>query len=273
MTASVVQLGGYQISFSDSGRGEPLLFLPGMGSDVSMWASQVEAFSGEFRCICVDHRGIGKSTVPADEAYTMAALADDAVRVLDHLKIEVAHIIGASMGGVVAQHVALRHPGRVSALSLHSTWCKTTPLLRLKLQQQFNLLDHVDMGTLQLSLAPWIWSEFTLVHRQSVIEEFRSRRHPETPTVPPEVYRNQIAACLNLDITDRLCTINVPTLITSGGDDILIPSALSRVMAASIPSALYCGFPAAGHATMVECAEAFNLIQKAFVQRSWGMTT
>src|SRR5205085_7194790 len=99
---------------------DPLLLIMGWGGDHTAWAFQIPAFSAEFRVIAFDNRGAGQSDAP-DVPYTIGAMADDAIALLDRLRVARAHVCGASMGGMIAQEIALRRPDRVLSLGLHCT--------------------------------------------------------------------------------------------------------------------------------------------------------
>lgn len=260
-------LDSHTLEYVSAGTGEPVLLLSGLGSDAWMWDAQVKDLSRVYRCISVNHRGVGASTCPPDEKYTLEALADDAAALLNSLAVERAHIVGASMGGVIAQIFAMRHPGRILTLSLHSTWAKTPALLRLHLQQQIALLEHMNVTDVQMSIADRIWSEHTLNHRMKVIEEFRAQREANASVVPNEVYAWQATECLDLDLLGPEYKISVPVLITHGADDLLIGPELSDEIALAIPQAEAVVFPRSGHAPSLEWTELFNSVQISFLNR------
>lgn len=264
MTSEVL-IDGRRLTYLESGDGPPVLFLPGLGNDAGIWEPQMEELKKSFRCLSVNHRGIGGSDCGPD-GFTLADLAEDAVRLLDALEIAAAHVVGASMGGVVAQLIALRHPEHVQTLSLHSTWSYTGARLALSFSMQKMLLDHVDVATLTYSLAPMIWSDHTLVHRREVIEQFRERR-AGAETAAAEVYRRQIDALLDFDVRSELSRIDAPILVTHGEEDILVPSSCADEIIRACPTASILRFPMAGHATFLEYTESFNQVQSAFLAR------
>jgi len=112
-----VWVNGIDSNYVEAGSGDPLLMIMGFGGDHLAWAFQVPVFSAKYRVITFDNRGAGQSSVP-DVAYSTRMMADDAVGLLDVLGVERAHVRGASMGGLIAQEVALNHPRRVRSLQL-----------------------------------------------------------------------------------------------------------------------------------------------------------
>jgi pimeloyl-ACP methyl ester carboxylesterase len=115
-------VGDIQLYYEEHGRGEPLLLIMGLGASTLSWADQIPAFAREFRVIAFDNRGAGRSDKPAVH-YSIAQFADDTAGLMDALAIDSAHVYGQSMGGFIAQELALRHPQRVTTLVLGSTSC------------------------------------------------------------------------------------------------------------------------------------------------------
>src|SRR5438477_6098385 len=113
---------GIRLHYDVVGEGDGVLLLGGLGATGGSWALQVKALSPRFRVVTLDNRGAGESDLPPDPAYAPAQMADDAAALLAQLKIERAHVIGASMGGAVALELALRHPRVVRSLVLASAW-------------------------------------------------------------------------------------------------------------------------------------------------------
>src|SRR5919204_2765547 len=118
-----VLVNGINLHYIEAGRGDPLLLIMGFGGDHLAWAFQTPVFAQSHRVIAFDNRGVGQSDVP-DVPYTTRMMADDAAGLLDALGIERAHVIGVSIGGMIAQELALNHPRRVRSLQLHCTYAR-----------------------------------------------------------------------------------------------------------------------------------------------------
>ena len=115
-----VRVGDINIYYEDHGKGEPLLLIEGWGTDLTCWQLQIPEFSTKYRVIAFDNRGTGRTDAP-DQPYSFRLMADDAVGLLDALGIGKAHILGVSMGGCIAQEIAIEHPERTRSLILAAT--------------------------------------------------------------------------------------------------------------------------------------------------------
>ena len=244
----------------------PLVLLMGWGGDHTAWAFQLSAFSAEYRVIALDNRGAGQSDAP-DSPYTIAMLADDALGLLDRLEIDRAHICGVSMGGMIAQEIALKQPARVLTLGLHCTLAfpdaygafLVTDLLRVKARG--------DREEFVRTTVPWLLSRKTLAAHSDFVQLFieRALEYP-FPTGITGLTR-QAEAIGGHDTRHRLASIRVPTLITVGADDILVPPSFSREIHAAIPGSELVVIPDAGHLHFMEQFERFNDVCLAFVAK------
>src|SRR2546425_3248297 len=115
-----VRVNGIQIFYEEAGRGEPLILIMGFGADHLAWAFQVRALAARYRVVTFDNRGAGQSDAP-EPPYTIHTMADDTAGLMDALGLESAHVVGASMGGMIAQELALAHPARVRSVHLACT--------------------------------------------------------------------------------------------------------------------------------------------------------
>jgi 3-oxoadipate enol-lactonase len=271
---AMIALGEDQFYYETHGEGQPALFISGLGGDHDDWHWQLPAHAAALRCIVFDNRMVGKSGAgwsrETHAPYTLELLASDAARLLDALGIERAHVIGASMGGAIALHFALTYPRKVISLSLHSTIARTSALFRLKLATQVELLKKLEVRELLLSLAPWIWSEETLVHRRAVIESFRALRTARGLGLTREAYLLQAAALMEFDVLARLKELAVPVLVTAGSEDALIPPGESRLIHDAVIGSEFHVFPGCGHASLMENADQFNDVSLGFLGRNGG---
>jgi pimeloyl-ACP methyl ester carboxylesterase len=128
MATATAKINGIGIRYDMSGAGPPVLFLNGHGVCAAHWEHQRRALEPRYRVITFDDRGATSGGVPAEPVYPVPQMADDAVALLDHLGIERAHLVGPSIGSLIAQEIALRHAERVRSLTLVSAWPHAGPL-------------------------------------------------------------------------------------------------------------------------------------------------
>lgn len=243
-----------------------LVLLMGWGGDHTAWAFQVPAFSAEFRVVAPDNRGAGQSDAP-DEPYTVAGMAEDTLALLDRLGIGRAHICGASMGGMIAQEMALRHPERLLTLQLHCTLACPDAYGALVLESLLRIKGRGDREEFARATLPWILSRKTVAEQPDFVRLLieRAVSHPY-PTGLVGLTR-QAGAVGSHDTLDRLAAIRVPTLITVGAEDILVPPAFSRELHARIPGSELVLFPEAGHLHFMEEFQAFNEVCLTFLRK------
>ena len=150
-----IKIGDAGIHYQVHGRGEPILLIPGLASDLSTWKKAVPHLEKHHKVIAFDNRGSGLTDAPK-LAFTMATLRDDAVGLLDALEIEKAHVIGWSMGGNVAQEIALRRPERLGALVLMSTFMKEPDRSRVALDAMIrSVLEGASLATFMTMMQTW----------------------------------------------------------------------------------------------------------------------
>lgn len=227
------------------GRGEPLLLIQGMSCHGGMWGDAfVEPLAREYEVISYDHRGVGASS-RADEPFTVADLADDAAALLEVLGRDSAHVLGISMGGMVAQELALRAPDRVRSLVLGCTTAGGPDAFAAPGPRR--LLKAIGTGDAELatSVSFEVNASAEFAARPGEYDRFRaavmSRR------VPAPVILMQSAAAVAQDARAQLAQIDVPTVVVHGDADEMIFSSEGEKLAAGIPGAEFAHWPGVGH--------------------------
>ncbi|HZW36394.1 MAG: alpha/beta fold hydrolase [Deltaproteobacteria bacterium] len=248
---------GFRMAYEVRGTGFPLLLVNGLGSDRREWLAQVPAFAPHFRVILFDNRGSGESDTPPGP-YATGEMADDAVALLSFLGVERAHVLGVSLGGMIAQEAALRHPGRVERLVLACT----TPggdVSERPPPEALAAFLRTPGGDREEDLRrtiPFLYSgRFRREHPEE-IEGFIARRLSAPSS--PEGYTAQLAAAVGHSAGDRLKGIRALTLVIAGTADRLVPPVNSRRIAERITGAKLVLLPGAPHRLFAENAEAFN---------------
>ena len=248
---------GFQMYYEERGSGFPLLLINGLGSDHHEWIHQFPAFEACFRGIVFDNRGTGRTDVPPGP-YTTAQMADDAASLLRALGIPRTHVLGVSLGGMIAQEVALRHPDLVDGLVLGCTGPGGELSLRPSPEAMaaFALAKGEDPEAEVRRMLPFLYTDACIRERPGEIEEF-VRRRLDHPT-PPEGYQAQLVAAVTHDASSRLGKIRARTLVITGDADRLVNWENSLRLAGRIPGAILVVLPGAPHRLFAETAAAFN---------------
>jgi len=245
--------------------GVPLLLVMGMGGSCRGWLPlQVPELQKTRRTIVYDHRGVGGSDDPGGP-FTTADLGDDAAGLLDALRVERADVLGAFMGGMVAQELALRRPERVDRLVLVGTWARPDAKRRLLLQHWRDLARaNAPLEVLIRERLLWTLQDETL-EQQDLIDAMVSFLTRDDPAMSADVFARQCDACLAHDALDRLRGIRQRTLVVCGRHDALTPPKFSRELADEIPDAHLVTIQNGGHVVMVEAVERFNRLVLQFL--------
>jgi pimeloyl-ACP methyl ester carboxylesterase len=243
----------------------PMLLIQGLGADKHLWDLQRFGLGWSFRAVALDNRGAGRSDKPHGP-YSLAQMADDAVAVLDHAGIDTAHVVGASMGGAIAQILALGHPERVRSLTLVCTACRHHPWRRELLTSWATTADERGMGTMTRDAARWVIGPRSFRRLMPAIGWLG----PLAFGGPRQGFTAQVEAILAAEdgLADELSAIDVPTLVVVGNQDILTPRGDSEELAELIPTAELVVISGAAHGLMVEHASTFNRILKDFLERA-----
>jgi 3-oxoadipate enol-lactonase len=262
-----VRVGDIEMYYVEAGAGEPLLLIMGFGGDHTAWAFQMAALAARYRVIAFDNRGVGQTDAP-DHPYTTRLMARDALGLMDALDVERAHVIGISMGGMIAQELALECPARVRSLHLGCTLARPDTYL-LALNRAWREM-RIAMGreaTLR-TLALWLFAPTTFAERPELLETLlqTSLANPYPQTLTGFLRQGEAVAAH--DTLERLSTIRCPTLVSVAEDDILVPPRFSRAIASRIAGAELAVIPAAGHGYFLEQPETFNQLALDFVGRS-----
>ncbi len=255
---------GTHIAYSAWGRrdGTPVLMIQGLGVDGRGWALQRGAFGRRHRCVAVDNRGTGHSDAPPGP-YDLSRMAEDAVAVLDAAGIERAHVVGASMGGVIAQIIGVLHPDRVRSLTLACTACRHHEWRRELLAEWANEVTERGMSALTDDGMRWLIGP-RLQRRFGVFVNVLARVLIQTP---PHAFAAQVDAILAAtdELRFELPNIVAPTLVITGSQDTLTPLGDAEELAELITTARLFVLRGAAHGLMAEAPNAFNDVVLRFL--------
>jgi pimeloyl-ACP methyl ester carboxylesterase len=256
-----VQLKELEVAYSVEGAGEPLLLIGGFTMVKESWELQVAALAKHFRVISFDNRGVGETTVPSDP-FTIAQMAADAVGLLDALGIDSAHVFGVSMGGLIAQVLALDHPDRVRKVVLGCT----THGGRHAVQPQKEVMEILARASdpsipveesVRIRL-PIVFSDRFIREEPERLEEFVRFSIQYWPT--PEGAAGQMGALSVFNVKKRLGEIRCPVLAITGSEDRMMPPENSRLLAEGIEGAQHHAVDGAGHSFFLEKPDQVNRV-------------
>lgn len=269
VVADVSAADGTRIFYHVFGKrsGEPVLLVQGLGADHTGWLLQRFPFGGSHRCIAPDNRGVGRSDKPPGP-YDLEVMAADLIAVLDDVGLDSAHVVGVSMGGILAQILAVRYPERVRSLVLACTACHHHPWRVELLEEWADLARTRGMRAFASSNLRWLVGPRSLRRFWPAMQLLG----PVAFNVPPESFVAQIEAILNMDdgLRNELRDLDVPTLVLVGSQDILTPLGDSEELASLIPGARLAVVRGGAHGFMVEHAGQFNAAVLDFLAEQRG---
>jgi 3-oxoadipate enol-lactonase len=265
--SGTVQANGQRLYYEIHGDGPPLVLVMGIGYDSSLWTlAQVPALSTQFRVVLVDNRDAGRSS-RASHPYCIADMADDLAGLLDALGIQRSHLLGLSMGGMIAQEFAVRHPDRLDRLVLTGT-AAAPARSAIDMIQIWSWVKANDAAGKVFGGQQFVslFSTAFLRNHQAVqdtAELLASNPYP----MSPEAYARQADAYGQFDALDRLGTITAPTLVVVGEQDLLTPPWIAREVADAIPGARFEVIFGAGssHVVPIERPDDFNRLVSDFL--------
>lgn len=256
--------GGTRIHYETQGEGEPLLLIMGYGLSSDAWTPLLPLLTG-YQTIIFDNRGTGQSDPPGDD-LTLHTIGDDAAAVLDTMGVKRAHVMGLSMGGMIAQALVVDHPEHVATLILGCTSPSPVrfmgdPAAAIQLFQATTMMGS-DPDTALDIVIPLVFSDEFLRENPSIRDLARlivgQAQLSDGAAMAMMRAFGDMSKGTMFDVTDRLADIHVPTLVQHGTADRLVPVEAGRYIAAHIPGAEYQEFEGAGHIySMERPTEAF----------------
>ena len=263
-----VQVKELQMAYEIDGLGEPLLLIGGFTMVKESWELQVAPLAKHFRVVSFDNRGVGETTVPS-ERFTIAEMAADTVGLMDALDIESAHIFGVSMGGLIAQVLALDYPDRVRKVALGCT----THGGRHAVQPQPEVMQILAKASdpsipaeesVRIRL-PTVVSERFIREEPERLEEFVTSSVQHWPT--PEGAAGQMGALSVFNVKKRLGEIRCPVLVITGAEDRMMPPENTRLLAEGIEGAEQYMVDEAGHSFFLEKPDEVNGVLIDFLSK------
>lgn len=257
-------LGDIEVAYDTFGSGSPLLAIMGLTGARYHWRGFPERFADSFRVVTFDNRGVGETSAPKGP-YTAAQMANDALALLDHLGIEKAAVLGVSMGGMIAQELALAAPARVTKLVLGCTSFGGRTAIPVP-PETVMAFGNVGRGPDALRRVIELnFSETWRAANAATVTELLE--HGLAHRMTPAGFQGQLGAVATHDSYARIAQISAPTLVISGDEDHLIPVENSRLIAGLIPNARTEILPGVGHMFWIEAADAAATAIRGFLQQ------
>lgn len=256
---------GVELAYEVEGDGPPLLFIQGLAYDRNGFGPTPSALADEFRVVRFDNRGVGGSDEPPGP-YSVPQMATDAAAVLDELGIERAHVFGVSLGGYIAQEFALEWPERVDRLVICSTSpggpnAYPLPQPTVEAFGKFPALSREDGLRLLVENSA---GERAVRELPELIDEIYAYRLEAAP--PFSAWQSQAVAGATFDAYDRIAQIQAPTLVLTGGADVVVDTRNSDLLAELIPDAKLVRIPDRGHLMVWEDSEEVTRIVREFLR-------
>jgi 3-oxoadipate enol-lactonase len=262
---STVHTNGIEIYSEAKGAGEPLLLIAGFACDLTIWSKVASSLAEKYRVIAFDNRGVGRSSAP-DTSYSIGQMAEDVAGLLDQIGMSQAHVVGHSMGGMIAQELALAYPERVRSLMLLASCAKADERNKAIIASWGELPRQVDAATATRLSLPWIYTSSFYARPGAVQQVIDLIVQNPFPPTPHGIY-HQSRAVMGFDAKDRLGQIHCPALVLVGQEDILLPVRFSEELLRGIPGAEFVVLDKTGHGMLIETPEAVAQSLLAFLAK------
>jgi pimeloyl-ACP methyl ester carboxylesterase len=261
----IAAVNGIEINYSIDGDGpETVVMVNGLADDLASWGYQTEDFlAAGHRVLTFDNRGVGLSSKPVGP-YTTELFAQDAKALVDELGLRRFHLVGTSMGGMIAQEYAIANPEDVKSLVLSSTYAAPGPFCSRMFALWADLASALGVPFVMRDVTLWAFTVPFFENRGEELREFEEAMAGGTQ--PLVAYLAQLNSIQTHDTTDRLGRITAPTLVIAGEEDILIPVALSRRLHDLVAGSEWATTPG-GHASIWEHPKPFNSAVLDFIAR------
>lgn len=252
----IIKINDLDLYYEQHGVGEDLILIGGLTSDSQVWKSVLRILSKQFRVLIFDNRGAGKSATP-DYPYTTIMMAKDTLDLMDALHIKKAHIVGHSMGGCIAQQIAITAPDRLNKLVVACSRTKMSIIANMIFSMRETLqIQGAPITTLAEYVLPFLFSEHFLkntLYVNGFIQWTANNPNPQSLIG----YQHQLHAVKTHDISDKVASILAPTLVVAGEEDIVMPAKYAQAFASSLKNGHFIAFQNCAHMPQVEYPKEF----------------
>jgi pimeloyl-ACP methyl ester carboxylesterase len=263
---------GLEMYYELEGAGPPVVLLPPLSQDHYAWGMQLPALAAAgYQTLALDNRDAGQ-TAQSTAPYTIRQFAEDAVGLMDAVGVAQARVVGGSMGGMIAQEIAIHYPDRVLSLTLVCTAASIEPELAGVIRAWRAARPHVPDDEFVQALSAWLFTHRFYQEVEAArgfMELVRGNPFPQSAAG----FQRQCTAILSHDTVDRLERITAPTHVIVGAEDVLTPPRYSRALAAAISRARLTVVPGGAHALFNEIPDVFNRAMLQFLDAQPKPTT
>ena len=259
-----IDIGDAEIYYETHGTGTPLLLVSGLGGVGSYWTPNIRALAERYQVIIHDHRGTGQSS-RSRIRYSVDQMTADLVALMDHLKVDKAHLVGHSTGGAIGQTLAVIQPDRLKSMVIYASWTKNDPYFARTFEARRTLLTSSGPAAYVRSAPIFLYPDWWINENLALLEEREKTTIPACP--PADIVASRIDAILDFDRTADLPGITVPSMILCAKDDILTPPYFSRELARLIPGSELVVLDRGGHCASEVDTLAFNTAVLDFIAR------
>ena len=257
----VIDANGEKLAYVDEGDGPALLFIHSLGANSYMWREQIAALKDRFRCIAFDCRGHGGSSYEGE--FTVPDAAADIKAGLDALGIETCHMLGLSMGGMIALDINARWPGLARSLIIADSFARPRDGAEDRIYATQEAVAYLSMKEFGNQYAGDRLMPTTAFDKLDELADAIAK-------VPAKAYVDTVRAIFTADYTDALGKVTAPTLVLIGADDDATPLPESEFMVERIEGAALQTIPSAGHLSNIDQPDAFNAAIAEFLDSQAG---
>jgi 3-oxoadipate enol-lactonase len=259
----IIRTNGIDIHYTLEGEGPSVTMSHSLGCNVAMWDEQARVLKQRYRVLCVDTRGHGQTSAPTG-AYTLEQLVEDLRGLLTALGIAHTHFVGLSMGGMIGQVFALKHPQMVQSLTLCDTTSRVPADSGPTWEERIRTVQAKGMEALvEPTIEGWFTAPFRQ-QRRDVTDKVRAMLR----STPPQGYIGCCHAIPKINTTDRLREIRCPAMVMVGEEDPRTPVAVARTIQEALPSSELVVLKSASHLSNMEQPDVFNKALLAFLGRA-----
>jgi len=259
-----IKLNDVNLYYETYGQGQPIIFIAGFSVDHSCWIDIPASFSADYQVVLLDNRGVGQSDRP-DVPYTIEMMAQDVVGLCEALHLGPCHVIGSSMGGIIAQVLAHKYPQHVRTITLCNSLMKPDIKFSLAVSAMLTLIQaKADRRALIKNMLGWVYSS-SFLEQPDVVEVLIETSLANPYPVDEVGYRNQSHAVSQVDTSQWIHQIKQPALVLGSDQDLIVSEAHTLEMARLIVGAEYYSFRGVGHLPFIERPEEFIKVVRTFI--------